>query len=186
MKCMTSNEFRYRRQKSAESTSRMFRVRHRRATLTELPARAFATERSLQRLIERHLGQLMEIHFVASEYPVGARHQGRIDTLGLDQSRAPVVIEYKRERSANLITQGLFYLDWLEEHRGDFRLLVEEQLGAGAGAAISWDQTRLVCVAIAFDRYDVRAVRQIGRRIDLIRYEWFGDDLFCLTSVAVH
>ena len=123
----------------------------------------------------------------SSSWPRNTRsapgRQGRIDTLGLDRYGAPVVIEYKRRRSGNLISQGLFYLDWLDEHRGEFRLLVHERSGPGAAAAIRWGETRLICVAAAFHRYDLRAVRQIKRRIELLRYHWFGDDLLFLAPV---
>jgi hypothetical protein len=142
-------------------------------------------ERSLQRLMERHLVSLLDVRFVASEYPIGARHEGRIDTLGIDRHGAPVVIEYKRMRSVNLMSQGLFYLDWLDEHRGEFRLLVQDRLGARLAATITWDGPRLICVAASFHRYDLRAVRQIQRRIELVRYLWFGDDLLFLAKVAV-
>jgi hypothetical protein len=135
--------------------------------------------------MERHLFQLFDVQFLASEYPMGSRQDGRIDSLGLDRYGAPVVIEYKRGLSVNLISQGLFYVDWLDEHRGEFHLLVHERLGADAATVIRWDVPRLICVAADFHRYDVRAVRQIKRRIELVRYDWFGDDLLFLARVAV-
>jgi hypothetical protein len=95
-----------------------------------------------------------------------------------------VVIEYKRMRSANLISQGLYYLDWLDEHRGEFRMLVHDRIGPRAATAIRWDASRLICVASEFHRYDLRAVRQIKRRIELVRYQWFGDDLMFLAKAA--
>lgn len=164
---------------------RLFRVGRRGQTLTEIPKHFAALERSLQRLMERHLSQLLDVQFLASEYATGTRQQGRIDTLGVDRHGAPVVVEYKRAFSANLINQGLYYLDWLDEHRGEFRLLVQERLGVSFADTITWSDPRLICVAAEFHRYDVRAVRQIKCRVDLLRYEWFGDDLlFLLTHTA--
>jgi RecB family endonuclease NucS len=61
---------------------------------------------------------------------------GRMDTLGIDENGYPVIIEYKRERSENVINQGLFYLDWLMDHRGDFELLVRDQYGKESADAI--------------------------------------------------
>jgi hypothetical protein len=134
--------------------------------------------------MERNLVHLLDVHLVASEYPIGARHEGRIDTLGIDRQGAPVVIEYKRLASVNLISQGLFYLDWLDEHRGEFRLLVQDRLGSDRATAIRWDGPRLICVAAHFHRYDIRAVRQIKRHVELVQYLWFGDDLLFLAKVA--
>ena len=54
----------------------------------------------------------------------GAKHRGRIDTLGLDENGCPVIVEYKRHNNENVINQGLFYPDWLFDHKADFRLLV--------------------------------------------------------------
>jgi hypothetical protein len=168
------------------STPRLFRLGRRGHAITQLPIRTVAMERSLQRLVERHLVYLLDVDFVASEHPLGVRHEGRIDTLGLDRHGAPVVIEYKRALSTNLISQGLFYLDWLDEHRGEFHLLVHDRLGPSAAATIKWGWPRLICVAAAFHRYDLRAVRQIQRRIELVRYLWFGDDLLLLAKITVH
>ncbi|MEZ0065884.1 hypothetical protein ABIA32_001893 [Streptacidiphilus sp. MAP12-20] len=36
---------------------------------------------------------MLGIRFLASEYPAGPWHRGRIDTLGLDENNTPVVIE---------------------------------------------------------------------------------------------
>jgi hypothetical protein len=78
----------------------------------------------------------------------------------------------------------LFYLDWLDEHLAEFRLLVQDGLGPGAAATVRWDDPRLICIAADFHRYDLRAVRQIKRRIELVRYDWFGDDLLLLARVT--
>lgn len=165
------------------STPRLFRLRRHGHAITELSTRTDANERSLQRLVERHLLQLLGVDFVASEYAIGGRHGGRIDTLGIDGHGGAVVIEYKRTRSVNLISQGLFYLDWLNEHRGEFFLLVHERLGAPKASTIRSGEPRLICVAAAFHRYDLRAVRQINRHIELVRYQWFGDDLLFLEKL---
>jgi hypothetical protein len=36
----------------------------------------------------------------------------------------PVILEYKRAMNENVVNQGLFYLDWLMDHRKDFQWLV--------------------------------------------------------------
>jgi hypothetical protein len=38
----------------------------------------------------------------------------------------------------NVINQGLFYLDWLLDHKADFKLLVLERYGPDAAASITW------------------------------------------------
>jgi hypothetical protein len=68
------------------------------------------------------------------------------------------------------IHQGLFYLSWLMDHRAEFEHLVRDQLGATAASQVLWSGPRLICIAGDFTRYDVHAVRQHRRSIDLVRY----------------
>jgi RecB family endonuclease NucS len=87
---------------------------------TEISGSAVVLEKSLQSLIERNLDALLGVRFLASEYATGQKHGGRVDTLGLDENRCPVIIEYKRATNENVINQGLFYLDWLMDHKAEF------------------------------------------------------------------
>lgn len=150
----------------------------------ELAGSGVELERSLQILMERNLEILLSITFLASEHPTGKNHAGRIDTLGLDENKCPVILEYKRTLSENVINQGLFYLDWLMDHKAEFKLLAIERLGAKEADTIDWSQPRVLCVAADFTRYDEHAVRQMGRNIELIRYRRFGDDLLLLDLVV--
>ncbi|MCZ4324625.1 DUF5655 domain-containing protein [Pseudomonas anguilliseptica] len=149
----------------------------------ELPGRAVAVEKQLQRLIEAQMECFLGVRFLASEYATGKTHKGRIDSLGLDENGCPVIIEYKRHSNENVINQGLFYLDWLLDHQAEFRWLVMEKLGKQAAEQIEWGGTRLLCIAADFTRYDQHAVQLIQRNIELIRYKLFGDDLLLLELV---
>lgn len=151
-------------------------------TATELQGSASDLERPLQTLIEANLQPLLNIRFIASEHSTGKTHGGRIDSLGLDENNCPVVLEYKRSVGENVINQGLFYLDWLMDHKAEFKLLVLDKLGTAAADAIDWSAPRVVCIAADFTKYDGHAVQQIGRNIELIRYRRFGDDLLLLES----
>lgn len=149
----------------------------------ELPSQSVAIERSLQQLLEKHLQDFLGVRFLASEYSTGRNHGGRIDTLGLDDDCCPVIIEYKRTSDENVITQGLFYLDWLMDHKAEFSSLVFRQFGQEAMDEIDWDAPRLLCIAGDFNRYDEHAVQQIQRNINLLRYRRYGDDLLLLELV---
>jgi predicted transport protein len=153
------------------------------AGATELPPASVQVEKSLQLLFEANLETLLGVRFLASEYSTGPVHGGRIDTLGLDEDGCPVIIEYKRAVNENVINQGLFYLDWLMDHRKDFQWLVLEQLGQAAAANVDWSAPRLLCIAGDFTRYDAHAVKQINRSIELLRYRRFGDDLVMIELV---
>src|SRR5262245_37752390 len=110
--------------------------------VTEIDGASVALERSLQTLIERNLETFLGVRFLVSEFSTGREHGGRMDTLGIDEDGCPVIIEYKRATNQNVINQGLFYLDWLVTHRGDFEMLVLRMLGAEAAQTVEWSAPR--------------------------------------------
>ncbi len=148
----------------------------------ELEGQAVALEKSLQSLMEKNLDSLLGVGFLASEYSTGKKHGGRIDTLGIDENGSPVIIEYKRAANENVINQGLFYLDWLMDHKAEFQLLVMQRFKKQS-EDIDWSAPRLLCIAGDFTRYDEHAVQQMNRTIELIRYRRFADDLLLLETV---
>jgi predicted transport protein len=142
---------------------------------------AFKNERELQKLFETNLEELLGVRFIASEFTTGDRQRGRIDTLGLDEDGTPVIIEYKKSSKENVINQGLFYLDWLVDHKGDFALAAQEALGKDV--EIDWSSPRLILVAESFSEYDKYAVNRIGANIQLWTYRKYGDGYLFLDSI---
>ena len=115
-----------------------------------------------------------------SEYSIT---NGRIDSIGIDENNCPVIIKYKRSVSENVINQGLFYLDWLLDHKADFKLLVIDRLGMDKANDIDWSMPCVICVANDFTKYDEHAVNQMQKNIRLVRYKLFGDDLILLEQI---
>ncbi|MDJ0464720.1 DUF5655 domain-containing protein [Streptomyces sp. H27-C3] len=155
-----------------------------RSGVTEVTPRLADVEADVQGLVEAHMETLLGVRFLASEYSTGPVHGGRIDSLGLDENGSPVIVEYKRATDAGVIHQGLFYLSWLMDHRREFEHLVRDRLGVTAAAQVLWSGPRLICIAGDFTRYDVHAVREHRRSIDLVRYRLFGSELLGLETVA--
>lgn len=143
--------------------------------VTELRGSAMALEKSLQTLIEGNLEAFLGVRFLASEF--ATTNGGRMDSLGIDENGSPVIIEYKRSTNENVINQGLFYLDWLMDHRRDFEWLVLERFGKEDASTVDWSTPRLICIAGDFTKYDAHAVNQMNRNIELVRYRRFSDDL---------
>ncbi|WP_409061217.1 DUF5655 domain-containing protein [Streptomyces sp. SYP-A7185] len=152
--------------------------------VTEVMPRLADVEADVQSLVEAHMETLLGVRFLAGEYSTGPVHGGRIDSLGLDENGSPVIVEYKRGVDVGVIHQGLFYLAWLMDHRAEFERLVRDRLGAAATCQVLWSGPRLICIAGDFTRYDVHAVREHRRSIDLVRYRLFGSDLLGLETVA--
>ncbi|MEU8955003.1 DUF5655 domain-containing protein [Streptomyces sp. NPDC048518] len=152
--------------------------------VTEVMPRLAAVEADVQDLVEAHMEKMLGVRFLASEFVIDCVDGGRIDSLGLDENGAPVVVEYKRGTDAGVINQGLYYMAWLTNHMDAFRNLVRDRLGVTAASQILWSAPRLICVAGDFTRYDAHAVREHRRSIDLVRYRYFGSDHFGLETVA--
>ncbi len=153
-------------------------------TVTQLRSSSVRLEKNLQSIMEKNLEVFLGTCFLATEYSTtGKTHDGRIDTLGIDENNCPVIIEYKRKVSENVLTQGLFYLDWLMDHQAEFKLLVMDKLGVEMANNIEWKSPRLLCIANKFNKFDNHAVQQMQRNIELIKYRQFEEDLLMLELV---
>ncbi|MFJ7407589.1 MULTISPECIES: DUF5655 domain-containing protein [unclassified Lysinibacillus] len=151
--------------------------------IQELQGKSIALEKSLQSLIEGNLDTFLGIRFLASEYSTGKKHGGRIDTLGIDENHSPVIIEYKRSMNENVMNQGLYYLDWLLDHKAEFQLLVLNKFGQDFANKIDWSSPRLLCIAGSFTKYDEHAVQQINRNIELYQYKHYDEGFLMLDLV---
>ncbi|MFB8089608.1 DUF5655 domain-containing protein [Streptomyces sp. NPDC055992] len=149
----------------------------------ELAGSTVALEVELQRRVEDGLEQMLGIRFLASEYPTGPWHRGRIDTLGLDENGSPVVIEFKKGSDNGVLSQAVSYLSWLESAHHEFEALVRKVLGVEAAESIDWRRPRMVCVAAGFSHHDRVAVQRLPERIDLVRYRIFEGGLLSLLHV---
>ena len=94
--------------------------------------------------------------------------------MALSKDGNPVIIEYKKSQSSKLITQSLFYLNWIRDHRGDFEIKVQKTLGKDT--EIDWSDIRVICIAPNYSRYDLHAIETIetmGVNIELWKYRRF-------------
>ena len=141
----------------------------------------FSLEKELQALIEGNLEAVFNCRFVASEFSTGAQHAGRIDSLALSEEDNPVIIEYKKVESSELINQSLFYLYWIQDHKGDFEIAVQKKLGNGI--TVDWSDIRVICIAPNYKKYDLHAVQVMGANIELWKYRLFTNNSLYLEEV---
>lgn len=141
----------------------------------------FPKEKTLQTLIEANLDTVFNSRFVASEFSTGPQHAGRIDTLALSEDNNPVIIEYKKVESSELINQSLFYLHWIQDHRGDFEIAVQKALGQKTD--IDWTDIRVICLAPNYKKYDLHAAQVMGANLELWTYRLFKNDSLYLEEV---
>lgn len=163
------------------SDLKLFRIDN--GVAVEVEGSHMLLEKHLQNVVESNMEVMLGVHFLASEHSTGSRHRGRIDSLGIDGNGSPVIVEYKRTRNHNVINQGLFYLQWLLDHRAEFQQVVRESAHHRFTNLIDWSAPRLICVAADFSRYDIEAVQLIDRAIDLVSYRDFSGQMLSLELV---
>ena len=90
--------------------------------LAEIREQQFPLESEIQSLTEANLHDLFELDFVKSEFEL---HGLRIDTLAFDnESKAFVIIEYKKDRNFSVVDQGMAYLNLMLNNKADFILSI--------------------------------------------------------------
>ncbi len=86
--------------------------------LTGLKEKPFKLEKEIQILFENNLESITGLKFIKSEFMIKDK---RIDTLAFNpETKAFVIIEYKRERNLTVVDQGFSYLKSMLESKGDF------------------------------------------------------------------
>jgi RecB family endonuclease NucS len=77
--------------------------------------------------VEENLNVLLGLDFICTEFPLDGL---RIDNLAFDQeSKAFVIIEYKKGHSYSVIDQGYSYISLLLNNKADFVLEYYERTG---------------------------------------------------------
>lgn len=141
----------------------------------------FKLEKDLQNLVERNLETFFNCRFIASEFSTGNIHSGRIDSLALSEDNNPVIIEYKKVASSDLINQSLFYLHWITDHKGDFQIAVNNAIDQGV--EVDWSDIRVICIAPEFKKYDLHAVQVMGANIELWQYKLYENGILSIEEV---
>lgn len=154
--------------------------------LTKLSSISISKEKELQTLVENNLDEVLGMHFLATEYTT--TFGGRIDTLAVDYTGAPVIIEYKRNKNDNVINQALSYLRWLTAQKEEFfEMLLIKKLGQETAHTIQidWKNPRVVCIAESYSKFDIDTVEVIPMRIELFKYRYYENGIFSLEPLSV-
>lgn len=83
--------------------------------VTSIREMGFALERDLQTLVEGNLYRLFGLQFIRSEFTIA---EMRMDTVAFDaETRAFVIIEFKRATDYSVVDQGVAYLQAMLNHQ---------------------------------------------------------------------
>ncbi len=141
----------------------------------------FKLEKDLQRLIEENMEIIFNCRLIATEFSTGNIHSGRIDSLAISEDFNPVIIEYKKVASSDLINQSLYYLHWIRDHKGDFQVAANKALGKNI--EVDWSDIRVICIAPEYKKYDLHAVQVMGANIELWQYKLYENGILNIEEV---
>jgi len=147
-----------------------------------LKEKPFKLEKEIQTLFEKNLSELMGLEMVNSEFVIKGK---RIDTLGYDaQSKAFVIIEYKRDKNVSVVDQGFTYLSLMLENKADFVLTYNETLKKAIhSTSIDWSQTRVVFVSPSFTENQRLATNFKDIAIELWEVKRYENDLVSINPI---
>jgi len=141
----------------------------------------FKLEKDLQKLVENNLDIIFNCKLIATEFSTGSIHSGRIDTLAISEDNNPVIIEYKKIASSDLINQSLYYLHWIKDHKGDFQIAANQSLGSNID--VDWSDIRVICLAPEYKKFDLHAVQVMGANIELWQYKIYENGILNIEEV---
>lgn len=141
----------------------------------------FKFEKELQRLIEGNIEVIFNCKLIATEFSTGNIHSGRIDTLAISEDLNPVIIEYKKIASSDLINQSLYYLHWIMDHKGDFQMAANRAFNKEV--EVDWSDIRVICLAPEYKKYDLHAVQVMGANIELWQYKVYENGMLNIEEV---
>ncbi len=142
----------------------------------------FKLEREIQQIFENNLFNLMGLVLVKSEFTIKNK---RIDTLAYDpQSKAFIIIEYKRNKNISVIDQGFTYLGLMLENKADFIIEYNETLKSSLKRnEVDWSQTRVVFVSTSFTENQRSATNFKDIAIELWEIKRYENNLVSVNQI---
>ena len=150
--------------------------------LFEIQERQFKLEREIQKLFEDNLQEIMGLRMVRSEFSIKNK---RIDTLAFDeQTKAFIIIEYKRDRNSSVVDQGFTYLGLMLENKADFVLEHQGQLKSFIKVEdVDWSQSRIAFVSPSFTENQIQATNFGDIAIELWEVKRYANDTIAINPI---
>lgn len=135
----------------------------------------FRLEKDIQKLVECNLQLLLGLSLVKTEFSL---NQFRIDTLAFDkESKAFVIIEYKRDKNFSVIDQGYAYLSLMLNNKADFILEYNESRTENLRRDdVDWSQSKVIFVSPSFTTYQREAINFKDLPIELYEIKWYNNN----------
>lgn len=124
----------------------------------------------------------MGLQLVKSEFTIKNR---RIDSLAFDpQSKAFIIIEYKRDKNISVFDQGITYLSLMLENKADFIVEYNESLKRSLKREdVDWSQTRVAFVSTDFTQIQIQATNFKDLAIELWEVNQYENDTISIEAI---
>lgn len=149
----------------------------------KLDFKTVENDSSLQQFIENNCKEILGVHYIATDFPADDRCGDVIDTLGLDENGCPTIILYKKTDNDNIISQALYYMDWLNISREIFENAARDRLGRNI--TINWSSPKVILIAENYNKFDKYAVKRLGENINLYKYYWYESNMLYLENILM-
>ena len=151
-------------------------------SINSLKEKPFRLEKEIQQVFENNLSELMDLHLVKSEFSIKNK---RIDTLAFDpETKAFIIIEYKRSKNISVVDQGFTYLSLMLENKADFIVEYNETLKANLKRSeVDWSQTRVVFVSTSFTENQKTATNFKDIAIELWEVKRYENNLISVNQI---
>lgn len=147
----------------------LFEVKDKKAT--KISQKEFKNELELHQLIDNNLEEIFGVRFIKDEH-ITDKH-GRIETLGIDESNRPVVIEYKRIKEKGQLVQANRYMTWIKQNPDSFELLVRKNIKNFKGQ-VDFANPRILCFAQEYSIDDKCLALSLDA--ELWKYRYYDND----------
>ncbi|HET8572735.1 MAG TPA: DUF5655 domain-containing protein [Edaphocola sp.] len=109
----------------------------------------------------------------------------RIDTLAFDEeSKAFVIIEYKRSQNYSVVDQGVSYLNLMLEYKADFIVEYNEtQQGNLRRNDVDWSQSKIIFVSPSFTDFQKQSSNFKDLAIELWEIKQFENDVVVINPI---
>lgn len=143
--------------------------------LKKVNQKGFKNESELHKLIDSNLQEIFKIRYIKDEH-ITEKH-GRIETIGLDESNRPVVIEYKKTKEKGHLVQANRYMTWIRQNPDSFELLATKNLGNNINP-IDFTNPRIICLAQEYSIDDKCLALSLGA--ELWKYRFYENGMLMI------
>ncbi len=152
----------------------IFEIKNNKAT--KINQKEFKNELELHQLIDKNLDELFGVRYIKDEH-ITDKH-GRIETLGLDESNRPIVIEYKKTKEKGQLVQANRYITWVKQNPDSFELLARKNI-KNINGVIDFTNPRIICFAQEYSIDDKCLALSLGA--ELWKYRYYENDTLVIS-----